>query len=240
AGSALRELVRVDAAALAALAAVAATAPDAAAVRLRRSSLDRLARDCARVLDERAADLAGLWDATAHRPLRDAVEALDPAVRDRFDRLWLLAGEPPLPKSLRRLVRLPGIADAHAFDLAARRVRRALGLLAVRDDPALARAVRRRAAAPPLCALTVHVTCARPEIPLAVIAGPRRATVPGFPATSLADEDGPWRSAFPAVRELGTDTGGFWDEVAEHGLRAPASWLAAGGWPVLWARAHRD
>ncbi|MEV5831152.1 hypothetical protein AB0L25_36860 [Spirillospora sp. NPDC052242] len=239
AGPALRELIRVDGAALGVLAAVAATAPDAAAVRVRRSGLDRLARDCARVLDERAADLAELWEATEHRPLRDAVEALDPAVRDRFDRLPLLFGEPPLPKSLRRLVRLPGIADAHAIDLAARRVRRAVGLLAVRDDPALARAVRRRAAARPLCALAVHVTCARPAIPLAAVTAPRRVTVPGFPATSLADEDGPWRRAFPAAWELGADTGAFWDEAAERGLRVPASWLGSGGWPALWARAHR-
>ncbi|WP_158642308.1 hypothetical protein [Actinomadura sp. WAC 06369] len=236
AGPALRELVRVDGAALGVLAAVAATAPDAAAVRIGRSDLDRLARDCARALDGRAADLAGLWEATAHRPLRDAVEALDPAARDR---LAPLSGEPPLPKSLRRLVRLPGIADAHAIELAARRVRRAVGLLAVRDDPALARAVRRRPAAGPLCALAVHVTCARPGIALAEVAAPRRATVPGFPAASLADEDGPWRRAFPVVRELGADTGAFWDEAAEHGLRVPASWLGSGGWPALWARAHR-
>ncbi|QFG20099.1 hypothetical protein [Actinomadura sp. WMMB 499] len=243
AGPALRELVRTDGAALDVLAAVAGTGPDAApdttAWRLRRSSLDRLARECARTLDERAADLVGLWDATGHRPLRDAVEALDPAVRDRFDRLPLLCGEPPLPKSLRRLVRLPGIADAYALDLAARRVRRALGLLAVRDDPALARAVRRRTTEPLLCALTVHTTCERPGVPLVPVTAPRRATVPGFPATTLADEDGPWRRALPAARELGADTGVFWEEVAEHGLRVPASWPAHGGWPALWSRAHR-
>ncbi|MFV2212521.1 hypothetical protein ACFHW2_20145 [Actinomadura sp. LOL_016] len=237
AGPALRERVRLDGAALEVLAAVAETTPDAAAVRVRRSSLDRLAKDCARVLD--GAGIARVWEATAHRPLRDAVEALDPALRDRFGSLPLLFGEPPLPKSLRRLVRLPGLADAYAVDLAARRVRRALGLLAVRDDPAVARAVRRRTTEPLLCALTVHTTCARPAIPLVPVSAPRGATVPGFPATTLADEDGPWRRAFPDARELGSDIGVFWTEIAEHGMRVPASWPPPGGWPALWSRAHR-
>ncbi|MFF0724479.1 hypothetical protein [Streptomyces sp. NPDC004134] len=62
--------------------------------------------------------------------------------------------------------------------------------------------------------------------------------MPGFPATGLDDPEGPWQRAFPAARELGADTGAFWDGVAADGLRAPASWLAA-GWPALWARAHR-
>ncbi|NEA21687.1 hypothetical protein, partial [Actinomadura bangladeshensis] len=89
-----------------------------------------------------------------------------------------------------------------------------------------------------LCALAVAVTCSAPGADLAVVAPPRTVTVPGYPATSLADEDGPWQRALPAARELGADTSVFWDEIAEHGLRVPASWLAHGGWPALWSRAH--
>lgn len=220
------------------LAAVAATAPDAALARLRRLGGAQLAGAVRRALDDGATDLAALWTATAHRPLASALDALDPALRDRFDRLPLLLGEPPLPKTLRRLVKDPAVAGAYAADLMARRVRRAIGALAVRDDPVIADALAKPAAEPLLCALAVAVTCSAPDADLAVVAPPRTVTVPGYPATSLADEDGPWQRALPAARELGTDTSVFWDEIAEHGLRVPASWLAHGGWPALWSRAH--
>ncbi|WP_262402458.1 hypothetical protein, partial [Actinomadura sp. CNU-125] len=163
------------------LAAIAGTAPDAAAIRIRRTGVERLAADCARALDGRATDLAAVWDATEHRPLRAAVEALDPAVRARFDRLGRLFGEPPLPKSLRRLVRSPGIADAYALDLAARRVRRALGLLAVLGRSGARPRGPRRTTEPLLCALAVHTTCARPEIALAAVSAPRRRDRPRVP-----------------------------------------------------------
>lgn len=55
----------------------------------------------------------------------------------------------------------------------------------------LARAVARHADEPLLCALTVAMTCAAPDVELAAVSAPRAATVPGFPATTLADEDGP-------------------------------------------------
>ncbi|MFC4055296.1 hypothetical protein ACFOY4_36885 [Actinomadura syzygii] len=219
-------------------AAVAATPADTALVRLRRLGAAQLAGAVRRALDTGAADLAALWTATGRRPLAEALDALDPALRERFDRLPLLLDDPPLPKTLRRLVKLPDVADAHALDLAGRRIRRAVGRLAVEDDPVLARAVARHAAEPLLCALTVAVTCAAPEAELAVVSAPRAAAVPGYPATTLADEDGAWRRALPAARELGADTGRFWDEIEAHGLRVPASWLGAGGWPALWARAH--
>ncbi|MFI0368966.1 hypothetical protein ACH35V_13870 [Actinomadura sp. 1N219] len=221
-------------------AALAATPPDAALVRLRRLGVERLTGAVRRALESGAVDLVGLWTATGSRPLGTALDTLDPALRDRFDQLPLLLGEPPLPKALRRLVKLPAIADAYALDLAGRRARLAIGVLAVQDDPALAAAVARRTTAPLLCALTVAVTCAAPETELATVTAPRSVRVPGFPATALDDDDGPWRRrALAVARELGADTTRFWDEIAAHGLRVPASWLPPGGWTALWARAHR-
>ncbi|TMR41257.1 hypothetical protein [Actinomadura geliboluensis] len=243
AGPALAPLARrafraVPPGASAALAAVAGTAPEAAPARLRRLGAAQLAGAVRRALDGGATDLVALWTATGHRPLASALDALDPALRDRFDRLELLLGEPPLPKALRGLVKDPDIAAAHALDLAARRVRRAIGRLAADDDPVIAAALARPSAEPLLCALAVAATCAAPGAALAPVTRPRGVTVPGYPATALGDEDGPWRRALPAARELGADTSVFWDEVAEHGLRVPASWLAHGGWPALWSRAH--
>ncbi|TDD35829.1 hypothetical protein E1287_12620 [Actinomadura sp. KC06] len=225
--------------ALGVFAAIAATPPDAALVRLRRLGSERFTGAVRRALESGDVDLVGLWTATGSRPLGTALDALDPALRGRFDQLPLLLGEPPLPKALHRLVKLPAIADAYALDLAGRRARRAIGLLAVQDDPALAAAVARRTTEPLLCALTVAVTCAAPETELATVTAPRSVRVPGFPATALDDDDGPWRRrAVSAARELGADTARFWDEIAAHGLRVPASWLPPGGWTALWARAH--
>ncbi|WP_396454867.1 hypothetical protein, partial [Actinomadura sp.] len=198
----------------------------------------QLAGAVRRALGEGAADLVGLWEATGHRPLASALGALDPALRERFDRLPLLLGEPPLPKTLRRLVKDPSIADAYALDLVARRIRRAIGRLALTDDPVIARALAKPSTEPLLCALAVATACGAPGADLAAVMPPRTVTVPGYPATTLHDEDGPWPRALPAARELGADTAVFWDEIAEHGLRVPASWLAHGGWPGLWSRAH--
>ncbi|WP_433149490.1 hypothetical protein ACQPZ8_11025 [Actinomadura nitritigenes] len=242
-GPVLGDLARAEwdasgAAALEVFAAVAATPPDAALARLRRLGSAQLTAAVRRTLDTRAVPLVRLWEATGTRPLAAALAGLDPALRERYDRLPLLLGEPPLPKTLRRLVLLPAIADPYALDLVARRVRAAIGRLAVRDDPAVARAVGHRTTEPLLCALTVLITCAAPEIPLAGVVPPRKVHVPGYPATTLKDEDGPWRRALPDAAELGADTGSFWDAVAGRGLRVPASWLGAGGWTALWARAH--
>ncbi|GAA4627427.1 hypothetical protein GCM10023196_039580 [Actinoallomurus vinaceus] len=228
----------VDAEVIGTFAALAQTPPDAALTRLRRMGSDQLADACRRALDDGAVDLDRLWAATGVRPLRTAVEALDPALRHHFDRLAPLLGDPPFPKALRRLVKLPAVADAHALDLMARRTRRAIGLLASRDDAVIARAVSRRATEPLLCALAVTVTCRAPAIALAPVTPPRTVTVPGYPVTDLSDEDGPWQHALPIARELGADTEAFWDRIAEHGLRVPASWLGPGGWTALWSRAH--
>ena len=61
----------------------------------------------------------------------------------------------------------------------------------------------------------------------------------GFPASSLSDEDGPWRRALAAAADLGTPVQQFWPHIAEHGLLVPAALLGKGGWPALWSRAHR-
>ncbi|WBB61172.1 hypothetical protein O7599_01025 [Streptomyces sp. WMMC500] len=213
--------------------------PAAALTRLRRLGPASLAHACRRVIGDETVSPAELWAATGVRPLAAAVTALDPALRDRFEQLELLDGAGPLPKALRALARRPAVAPAYAIGLMGLRVRAALGRLVDEDDPALARVVSRRPPAPLLCAAAVAVTCRAPAIPLAAVAEPRAVTVPGFPASSLDDPDGPWQRAFPAARELGADTATFWDGVAAGGLRAPASWLAPGGWPALWSRAHR-
>jgi hypothetical protein len=219
-------------------AALAGTAPDAALVRLRRLRPGTLADTCSRALDAGTVSLHGLWTATAVRPLRTAVAALDPALRDHFGQLSLLTGEPPLAKSLRRLVKLPAVDTAYALDRAARDVRRAIGTLAIRDDPVIARALTTRPAEPLLCALTVTITCCAPAANLVTVAPPRTVTVPGYPSTALDDETGPWQRALPDALELGADTSAFQDQIAEHGLRVPASWLARNNWTALWARAH--
>ncbi|MEO3851186.1 hypothetical protein ABGB09_26785 [Streptomyces sp. B8F3] len=220
-------------------AAATAAGPGAALTRLRRLGPASLAHACRRALDDGTVGPADLWAATAVRPLAAAVTALDPALRDRFEQLELLDGAGPLPKALRGLVRRPAVAPAYAIGLMGLRVRAALGHLLYEDDAALARVVSRRPPTPLLCAAAVAVTCRAPEIRLAAVAEPRAVTVPGYPATSLDDPEGPWQRAFPAARELGADTAAFWDGVAADGLRAPASWLAAAGWPALWSRAHR-
>jgi hypothetical protein len=222
-----------------AFAALAGTAPDAALIRLRRLGPASLIDTCGRALDAGTVGLDSLWTATAVRPLRTAVAALDPALRDRFDQLSLLFSEPPLAKSLRRLVKLPAVDAAYALDRAAREVRRAIGVLAIQDDPVIARALAGRLTEPLLCALAVTITCCAPEGKLVTLAPPRTVTVPGYPATALNDESGPWQRALNDATELGADTSVFWDQVAEHGLRVPASWLAGGSWTYLWARAHK-
>lgn len=224
---------------LATLAALAGTPPDAALTRLRRLGPERLAGACRYALETGTVGLDRLWAATGVRPLRTAVEALDPALRDRFGRLSLLLGEPPLPGSLRKLVKLPEVADAHALEVTARAVRGAIGRLANQDDPLIARALADRTTEPMLCTLTVMTVCRAPAIDLTPVAPPGVLAVPGYPATDLADEDGPWRRALPYARELGAGTDVFEREIIERGLRVPTSWLAPGGWTALWSRAHR-
>ncbi|MFB4319174.1 hypothetical protein [Actinomadura sp. 21ATH] len=213
--------------------------PEAALTRLRRLGPAALANAVRNALGDGGLDLVDLWTLTSVRPLRTAVDALDPALRDRFENLPLLLGAAPLPGSLRRLVRTRAVAPAYSMNLVALRLRAAIGRLVAGGDPAIAAAVSRRTAEPLLCALVVTVTCGPAADGQVPVAPPGKVTVPGFPATALSDEDGPWQRAFPDARELGADTGAFWERVHADGLRVPAGWLPAGGWNALWARAHR-
>jgi hypothetical protein len=62
--------------------------------------------------------------------------------------------------------------------------------------------------------------------------------VPGFPATDVLDEQGPWQRALPAAAELGAPVEDFARRVGQ-GLFISTALLGAGGWPALWRRAHR-
>ena len=226
---------------LGAFAALAETAPDAALARLRRlgtrpCSAERL--PTAR-WTQALSTSHDLWAATGVRPLQTAVGALDPALRDRFDQLSLLFGEPPLAKSLRRLIKLPATADAYAQDRAARGLRRAIGHLAIRDDPVIARALAGwiyRAAALRADGHD-HLLRARDRAhDRGAASQGRRRRLSGYRPRR---REWPVAARPPARSRAGRRHLGVWDEVAEHGLRVPASWLAGGNWPALWARAHR-
>lgn len=227
----------VDEQVLGVFAAVAGTAPDAALARLRRLGPGGLADACRQALDAGTVSLPDLWAASGVRPLRTAVA--DPALSDHLGQLSLLLREPPMAKTLRRLVKRPAIAGSYALDLVSRGVRRAIGDLASADDPVIARALTGRVNEDLLCALAVAVTCRVPAVGLVAVTPPGTVRVPGYPATALDDESGPWQRAVPHARELGADPSVFLPETAEHGLRVPASWLAGGNWTALWARAHR-
>jgi hypothetical protein len=209
---------------------------------LRRADPDRLALACHEALDggtgDGGTDLASLWSATAVRPLAAALAALDPAVRRRYERLGRLTDDAPLPGSLRTLARRPAIATARSMDLVAHRLRTTIGRLVTSGDPAVARSMAARPATAPLCALALVVTTAGGTGPATVaITGPDAVTVPGFPASSLTDEAGPWRRAWPDAAELGAVPERFRDRVAAGGVRVPAAWLGTGGWSALWHRA---
>jgi hypothetical protein len=211
--------------------------PDAAVVALKRLGPAEHV-DLLRTALGAGPGAAALWRATRVRPLAAAVDRLDPGLRER-DRLAALSAGGPLPRTLAALVRRPEIAPAHAMDVVARAVRAAMGELLGSD--ALARAVARRPSPELVCALVIATTCARPgavgDTVRVVDAG--TAAVPGFPATDLVDEHGPWQRALPAAAELGVPVGSFRRRVTERGLLAPAALLGRGGWVALWGRAHR-
>ncbi|MBT2229034.1 hypothetical protein [Nonomuraea sp. NEAU-A123] len=185
-----------------------------------------------------AARLSELWAATWVRPLAGAIEQLDPGLRDRYDQLGLLLVDAPLPGSLRGLARHRAIAPARTAELVVRRIRAAIGRLARAADPVLAQAIGRGADTDVLCALVIATTIWPLEtVP---VTEPAHTSVPGFPASTLSDENGPWHRALPAAAELGADLTTFWDRVATGGLRVPPSWLGHGGWPALWNRAARN
>ncbi len=210
--------------------------PEAAVVALKRvGSTDHV--ELLRTALDAGLSASTLWQATRVRPLTAAVARLDPELRE-YDRLGTLTDGSPLPRTLRALVRRPEIAPAHAMDVVARAVRTAMGALA--GDDALVRAVARRPSTDLLCALAIATTCNPSTLDkTAPVTEPRKTTVPGFPATDLSDEDGPWQRAMTAAAELGAPVELFWEGIAEHGLRVPAALLGKGGWPALWSRAHR-
>ncbi|WP_426511050.1 hypothetical protein ACPPVO_10675 [Dactylosporangium sp. McL0621] len=160
-----------------------------------------------------------------------------PRAGHRVAELAPLALDEPLTGSLRTVAKAPGIAEARTTELVARRVRRAMGVLLRAGNPALAGRRPEGLDAPMLCACALAVTSwSGPGVP---VAGARRVTVPGFPASALNDDGGPWVAAWPDAVELGADREVFWECVAEHGLLVPAAWLEPAGWAALWAHANR-
>jgi hypothetical protein len=225
------------------IAAPAPADPLLALTTLRRAGAERLTAVVRAALgDDRAAagrriGLARLWAATGARPAATALAGLDPDLRDRYPALTRFAQPAPLPGALRALSRLPEIAPARSMDLVALRLRAALGRLVRAGDPVLADAVATGATTDALCALVTAITAWGDVSGTVAVTGTRQAAVPGFPASSLADPDGPWQRARTGAAELGAPVDAFWDEVGAHGLLVPAGWLGAGGWPVLWQRA---
>ncbi|RZQ61196.1 hypothetical protein [Amycolatopsis suaedae] len=206
--------------------------PEAAVIALKRLGQSRHAELLRTALGNGLA-AATLWRATGVRPLATAVGALDPALRE-YDRLTTLTGGAPLPRTLSALVRRPEIAPAYAMDVVARAVRAAMGTLVGED--VLIRSVARRPSPELLCAVLIARTCGESTVDGEVrLVRPGSTTVPGFPATDLLDEDGPWQRALPAAAELGAPVESF----GGRGLLVPAALLGKGGWTALWSRAHR-
>ncbi|MFI9504431.1 hypothetical protein [Nocardia sp. NPDC052566] len=206
---------------------------------LRRMSADRLATTCADALATGAITLPELWSATAARPLTAAVAALDSASLARYPRLHRLSDDAPLPsKSLRALVKDPTLATARSMDLIGARLRTAILTLARTDHPVLTQAIRRDPTPDLLCPLILAITCtADGSIPTTAITTPGEDTVPGFPATTLSDPNGPWHRAWPTATELGATPTKFATRTTKTGALAPTSWLTPAGWPALWRRA---
>jgi hypothetical protein len=205
---------------------------------LRRASGRRLEEIVRQRLAGDGVDLVALWRAAGVRPLAMALDGLDPAVRQRYAHLEMLAHDGALPAAPRRLARLPEVADARTVDLVGQRTRAAIGRLARTDDPALAPAVARQADTDLLCALVLAVSTAAEVGPAALtpVTAAGRVGVPGFPRSRLDDPDGPWQRARPVVAELGGDP--EWTP-SRTALVVPTAWLGPGGWRALWARAAR-
>jgi hypothetical protein len=207
--------------------------PEAAVIALKRLGTVRYV-ELLRASLNSGQSAAALWRASAVRPLATAVARLAP----EYDRIAVLTDDAPLPRTLRALVRRPEIAQAHAMDVVARATRKAMG--ALRNDEVLTRSVARRPTPELVCALVIASTCAPDSTVDAVrLTTPGTTTVPGYPATDVLDEQGPWQQSLPAAADLGAAVETFEANVTEHGLHAPATLLGKGGWPALWHRAHR-
>ncbi len=179
-----------------------------------------------------------LWRATAVRPLAAAVAGLDSSLRERHPRVELLLEDGPLVALPRRLDRVTPIGEARSVEVVARRLRSALGRLARAADPILAPLVPRHANTGLLCAFVLAVSTAATAPPSALtpVSDSGQVDVPGFPASTLDDVDGPWRLAADGAQELGARLD--WSEPYPA-LAVPTDWLGRGGWLALWARANR-
>lgn len=208
--------------------------PEAAVIALKRVGPAEHADLVRAALDD--LDASALWRATRVRPLAAAVGRLDPELREH-DRLSTLTDGSPLPRTLRALTRRPEIAPAYAMDVVARSIRTAMGDLL--GDDAIARSVARRPSTELLCALAIATTCSSTTDNTVQVVAKKKTTVPGFPVSRLNDKNGPWQHALAAAADLGAPVERFWEQIAERGLLVPAALLGKGGWPALWARAHR-
>jgi hypothetical protein len=184
-------------------------------------------------------DLAALWRATAFRPLATAVAGLEPELREHYGYIEALLGDGPLPALPRRVGRVTAIGQARLVEQSARRIRRVLGRLATAGDPVLTPLVPRHADAGLLCALVLAVSTGEPRVAEPALTSITRrgdVTVPGFPVSTLDDAAGPWQRASADATELGARLA--WSRPTPR-LVVPRAWLGPGGWPTLWARAHR-
>jgi hypothetical protein len=98
--------------------------------------------------------------------------------------------------------------------------------------------VARRPTSELVCALVIATTCDS-TVDAVRVTAPGTTAVPGYPATDVLDEQGPWQRSLPAAADLGAPVATFEAAVAERGLHAPATLLGKGGWAALWSRAHR-
>jgi len=212
---------------------IGAPATPEALVALRRQAPATVERAVRVALADPAA--AGeLWTATAARPLAAAVAGVPEELRER---LGPLLRDEPLPATVRKVARLPRVAQARTADLIALRVRATLGRLLRADDDALAAAMTARPHGPLLRAAALAVTSwggLAGGAAVTAVTARRRVRVPGYPESSLRDES--WQASWPGAIELGGEPEEFWARIAGHGLLLPASWLGA-GWPALWSRA---
>ena len=210
--------------------------PFVAMARLRRPG--PLAEAIGRALDA-GVPLAELWEATASRPLAEAVERL-PELEPDLRRLVGAA----VPPSLRLALRDPRVSGARTVDLAAWRLRVALFELLAAGDARLDRAVAARPHTGFVAAAALTLTAAQESggdrherIPVAP-----DGSLPGRPRTTLAGAGSPWTDALLPAQELGV-TPARLDEVLADApgrhLLVPAAWTAPRGWSAFWGRAHR-
>ena len=213
---------------------------------LRRTPLPRLA--------EAVADgLAGgwppaqFWEATAGRPLTDAVAALADADRRLLRDVESLLGDGPLPAGARPLARLAPVARARGIETGLRRARAAFGLLLRQADGRLDDAFASQPALGPLCAAVLALTAwdsagDAPAETVHRVALSSPVEVPGVPASRLNDDEGPWASAWAGAEDLGAPVDDLRSRAEAADVAAlvvPAAWMGRRGWPALWARAHR-